>query len=94
MTQTEKQAWEQVRARGRDRFIVREGLLHRGVPFGVLFGLFQIIRIVFFRSSSEPLLSIIAGWGFATVAFGAIMGVIEWQAHERDYQKPTDEDVA
>jgi hypothetical protein len=91
MTKTQKQAWEQTRIQGRDQFILREGLIRRGVPFGVLFALFQII-FTFFRPRSEPVLAIVAGWAFATVGFGAFMGVWEWQNRERDYQKPTDAD--
>jgi len=95
MTQTEKQAWEQIRTKGRDRFIVREGLLRRGVPLGVLLGLFQIVRVVFFHPSEAPLLSIFASWAFVTVGFGATMGLHYWQHSERDYLKPTeDDDVA
>ena len=91
MTKIERQAWEQIRAKGRDRFILRAGLLRRGVPFGVLFALIQII-FIFFRPRAEPLISIFAGWAFAAVGFGAVMGVWEWQRHERDYQRPTDDD--
>jgi hypothetical protein len=92
MTQSEKQAWEKVREKGRDRFILRDGLLRHGVRFGVLFGLFQCIRFAFFHPAPEPVLSVIAGWAFATVAYGAMMGVCRWQTLERDYQKPTDDD--
>jgi hypothetical protein len=91
MTKIEKQSWERIRAMGRDRFIVREGLLRHGVPFGVLVALIQIFP--FFRPSSEPFIALVASWAFSGVAFGAVMGLREWQTRERNYQKPTDDDV-
>ena len=93
MTKTEKQTWEQIRTKGRDRFILQEGLLRRGVPFGVLFLLLQIV-FMFFWQRSEPVLAIVARWAFATLGFGAGMGLWEWQSRERDYEKPTDDDAA
>lgn len=82
--------WEQVRVKGRDRFILREGLLRRGVPFGVLFALVQAARVLFFDLSLDSFITIAAAWGFATVSFGAGMGLWYWQEYQQDYQKPTE----
>ena len=91
MTLTEKQAWEQVRARGRDRFILREGLLRHGFRFGVVFALLQIIFMLF-RPTSKPLIVIVTLPVLAGVLYGALMGLQVWQAHESEFQKPTEDD--
>lgn len=36
MTQTQKQWWEQECAKGEARFVLREGLLRRGLPFATI----------------------------------------------------------
>lgn len=87
MTHSEKQAWEQVRAEGKGKFILRSGLFRYGVRFGLIFGLFQIARLLFFNSAEEPAISIVATWGFATLCFGAVMGEYKWRQLESDYQK-------
>ena len=92
MTLSEKQAWEKVRAKGRDSFVVRVGLLRYGLKFGIIWGLFKIVSICFFKPTFQPAISVIASWGFMCVGFGALMGFHQWQQNERDYEKPTEEE--
>jgi hypothetical protein len=95
MTQDEKQTWQNVRKKGCVRYLVHEGLVRCGIPFGVLFGLCKALRIAFSDSTGEPLLSIVAtgvlAAAFATAFFGGVMGSYFWYRNEREYAKPADD---
>jgi hypothetical protein len=95
MTKSEKQTWEQERAKGRDRFLLRRGLLRAGLPFGVLMILFKLLIAIFSHEAIAPAWRLLVEFGFYVIGFGGLMGVWSWQDNERDYKKPTeDDDVA
>jgi hypothetical protein len=93
MTQTEKQSWEQVRAKGRSQYVLREGLLRRGLPFGIMMTIFMLLVDYFSHSPIEPVWKLAVRFAFYTLAFGLLMGSTSWSNHEKDFQKPTDDHV-
>jgi hypothetical protein len=91
MTHSEKQSWEQIRARGRERFVLCEGILRRGLPLGV------VVTVVdyFTHSTPPPIWELAVKFALLTLASGFCVGIFDWESQERDYRKPTeDDDVA
>ena len=94
MTKSEKQSWEQERAKGYDHFLLHS-IRRAGLPFGILMTLAKILVPLFTHHPVETVWELLVGFGFYVLAFGAMMGATTWRSKERDYQKPTeDEDVA
>jgi hypothetical protein len=94
MTKFEKQWWEQERAKGYDRFLLRS-LLRAGLPFGILMTLAHVLWPVFSHQPIPQIYKLLVEFGFYVVGFGAFMGVVTWRGNERNYNKPTeDDDVA
>jgi peptidoglycan/LPS O-acetylase OafA/YrhL len=91
MTKSEKQSWEQERAQGYSRYLLRS-LLRAGLPFGVLMTLAHILWPYFRHQPVSPFWQLLVEFGFYVVFFGAWMGVWSWQSKERDYKKPTADD--
>jgi hypothetical protein len=91
MTKSEKQWWEQERSQGRSRFILRVGLLRRGLPFGVFITIGCLLIDCFSSSPIEPLWKIAVKFGFYTLGFGLFMGSSIWNDNERDFKKDTDD---
>jgi hypothetical protein len=95
MTKREKKTWETQRAIGRTQIILRYGLLRCGLPFGLLFGIYQAIRPALFGSPPRPWTEILALATFAALFLGGAMGVNYWHSNEKDYARPSeDEDMA
>jgi hypothetical protein len=88
MTKSEKQWWEEERAKGYDSYLLRRGLLRAGLPVGILVTLYSI----FTHHPIAPVWELLVKFGFYVVGVGALMGVLSWQSHERDYKKPTEDD--
>lgn len=95
MTNAEKQWWEQERAKGYNRFLLRQGLLRTGLPFGILMTIAAPLIEFLTHRPIKPVWELLAMFGFYTLGFGYFMGTRAWRDNERDYQEPTeDEDVA
>jgi len=47
----------------------------------------------FSHSPIEPVWRLAVRFAFFTLAFGLLMGSTSWSNHERDFQKPTDDQV-
>jgi hypothetical protein len=92
MTHSEKQSWEQVRSRGRERFVLCEGILRQGLPFGGVVTVAQMPCGYFAHSTPTPIWELAVKFAFMTLAFGFCMGIFGWESRERDYQKPTEDD--
>ena len=94
MTQTQKQWWEQERAKGEARFVLREGLLRRGLPFAAIMTALPLLYDFFTHRPVEFTWKLMIAFAFYLVAFGGCMGTMAWRDREREFQKPTDnEDV-
>lgn len=91
MTKYEKKWWENERAKGYDRFLLRS-FLRAGLPFGTLMTLGHILLPKFSHQPIGPIWTLLVDFGFYIVAFGGLMGVWTWQNNERDYKKPTEDD--
>ena len=85
MTQSESQAWEKIRARGRARFILRHGLLLRGLPFGIMVTLGPLIYDIFTHQVTPSIWSMVAAFALLTLLFGCVMGETEWRRREKVY---------
>jgi len=92
MTQTEKQWWEQIRARGEARFVLRQGLLRCGLPFAVFVTMGRLLLDFFADRPMGPIWTMGIAFVFYAVFFGGCMGAMAWRNHERDFQKPTEAD--
>ena len=92
MTHSEKQSWEQLRAKGHDRFILREGLLRNGVPLGLIVTLSMFLYDIFTHTAVTSLWKMAIGFAILVLGFGYGMGETRWRSGERDYQKPTEDD--
>jgi hypothetical protein len=91
MTKFEKEWWEEQRAKGYDRFLLR-AILRAGLPFGILMTLAAILIPIFSHHAIPSVLELVAKFGFYVLAFGAFMGAATWRRNERDYKKPTEND--
>ena len=92
MTKSEKQSWEQERAKGRDHFIL-SAIRRAGLPFGILLTVGNSL-IPFFRHEPTPsFFRLLVMFGFFTLGFGSLMGVSTWSSNERDYQKEIEDDT-
>jgi len=92
MTQTQKQRWEQERAKGLGRFVLREGVLKRGLPFAV-FLQFCVTPLcdMFTHHPMDSVALLVVKFVFMAVVFGVFVGVGIWSGREKAYAKPTDE---
>lgn len=85
MRELNKENWEQIRARGHTRFIVRRGLLWWGVPFGLIVTLGPFLYDLLTDAPTQPLWRLIGSFALLTLVFGYGMGETEWRRGERDY---------
>ncbi len=85
MTEAERQSWEEVRARGRDRFILQGVVRARWVLVGG--ALVELCCWIFTGRLSQPLGGIIVGWLFVAVGSGAFGALLEWNTNERKYEE-------
>ena len=92
MTQTQKQRWEQERAKGLGRFVLREGVLKRGLPFAV-FLLLCVTPLcdMYTHHPKDSVTLLLVKFVFFSVVFGAWMGRAIWRLREKAYTKPTDD---
>lgn len=96
MTKSDKQSWEQERAKGYTHFLLHS-LLRNGLLFGIVMTLGHILLPMMFRH--QPMYSsawqLLVMFGFYVLSFGAGFGAWMWRIKESDYQKQTEtNDVA
>jgi hypothetical protein len=91
MTKSEKQSWEQERAKGYDHFLLHS-VLRAGLPFGIVVTLANVVVPFFTHHPMRPVWELLVGFGFLVLAFGAFMGANTWRRNERDYHQPTEDD--
>ena len=83
----DKQKWTQVRARGHARFIMGQGLLCWGVPFGLVATLGPFFYDLLAHASTPSIWGMVGSFTLLTVALGYGMGETEWRRGERAYYK-------
>ena len=86
MTESERQAWEQERAQGRDRFILR-GLLRRAGPFPAVFTVLLFLSDLLRHNIESPVLelgTLLSMFGAATLVGGWHEGEKIWNSRERE----------
>ena len=90
MTGMESREWERERAAGRDRFVVREGILKRGSRDAaiavVIWYVFHFLRHEPFPSAWDLWHAVIV-FCFMTVIVGWFEGVRLWERREQEYEK-------
>ena len=91
MTKLDRERWEQIRAKGYNRFLLRS-IIRLGLPFAILMTLFQALVPV--HRGVEPVWKLVAEFGLFALAFGAWMGAKTWRGRETDYNQPTEDDDA
>ena len=85
MTSSEKQSWEQIRARGHGRFILRRGLLRWGIPFGLAVTVGPFLYDAFTHAGTASVRTLVVSFVFSTLAIGMGMGETAWRRREREY---------
>ena len=85
MTELERKSWEEVRARGRDRFLLQAIAQARWVLVGG--ALVELCWWLFTGKLTEPLWGVIVGWVFVAVGSGAFGAFLEWNTNERKYEE-------
>jgi hypothetical protein len=83
MTDSEKQAWEKVRAEGRDRFLLKSIARSRWILFGGL--LVEVCWWLFTGKLTKPMWEIAIGWTLVALGSGAWGGILEWNTNEQKY---------
>ena len=89
MTESERQSWEQERAQGRDRFILR-GMWRRGIRYAIIF---SVIFCVLQFSTGYMASLRLAVWNCLvmiaalTVGGGWCEGASVWYKREREYSE-------
>ena len=86
MNTSERQAWEQTRAKGRASFIWRAGVLRQGVPPAVVFGLCWLLMDLYrHRLDASEALGIAAMAAALALAIGLIGGISLWKKRQHQY---------
>jgi hypothetical protein len=86
MNPSEKQSWELVQAKGRASFVLREGILRRGVLPGAIFGLCWCFSDLLRHRLDTSEAFAIAAMSVATaLAVGMCNGVLLWQKRQREH---------
>lgn len=91
MDAEKKARWSEIRARGRARFILTEGVLRVGLLYAALLFLLRYFFKYGFTASGageylrggEPIFQFI----FDCLAFGYIMGWLDWREQEREFKR-------
>jgi hypothetical protein len=83
MTDSEKQAWEKVRAEGRDRFLLKS--IARAPWILVSGALVELCWWFFTGKASGSVWLMGIKWILLGVSFFALGGRYEWNTKERDY---------
>jgi hypothetical protein len=85
MKNPDTREWEQIRASGHRRFIVRYGLLKWGLPFGLVTTLGPVAYDVLRHSTMPSVWSIAGSFIVLGLGFGYGMGETEWRRREKAY---------
>lgn len=92
MNEEQRQKWEEVRAKGKTRYILINGFLFQGLLTTVLFCLFQIAYVYFFDyddfrrlSSRFPASFIITFIVFSVM--GCVISGLSWHRTEKEFTK-------
>jgi cell division protein FtsW (lipid II flippase) len=95
MTESERQSWEQERAQGRDRFILR-GMWKRGIRFAIIFSVVSFLIDLL----THRLLSVTLGiWNCVVSAILLALvgswseGASIWYKREKEYENDSRHDV-
>jgi len=88
MTESEAQAWEQERAQGRDRFILR-GIWRRAGMFSAIFTVLFFLSGLWRHNIESPLLEVgtlLSLFGVGTLGGGWCEGARIWYKREREFK--------
>jgi len=93
MTKLDKERWEQIRAKGYERFLLRT-VIRAGLPFAILMTLSRALWPVVRHRPVEPVWQLAVEFEFYGLFFGVWMGTFTWRCRQRDYNRPTEDDDA
>lgn len=83
MTKSGKQAWENIRAGGRDRFLLTYTLQCWWLLVAGL--LVELCWWLFSGNQTKPMWEVAVGWILVAIGTGAWGGILEWNTNERNY---------
>jgi nitroimidazol reductase NimA-like FMN-containing flavoprotein (pyridoxamine 5'-phosphate oxidase superfamily) len=91
MKTSETQNWEQVRAKGRASFILRVGILRRGVPLALPFALgWSLLAFYHHYLDGSEAVCIAAMTAVLALSIGLLSGIRSWQKQEQQYVSEID----
>ena len=91
MNQNETQTWERVRAAGQGKFVWREGILRRGLPFGLIMVAFHLLESKLPEAVTPDWSTWLIRTTYYVVGFGGLFGVHLWHENERKFTRSTDD---
>ena len=92
MTEPQKQSWEKIRARGRDRFLLR--MVGKAVCVFTVGGAFIEVGLwLYLKHASQPVLAMVGTWVGGGVFVGAVLGFGAWAKKEAEYARFQENDA-
>ncbi len=81
--------WEEIRKKGRTRFILVRGILLMGIPFALIAALMEPVigRIAWGAAYTPDSAVRMIQWPLAGLFFGLLAGIMLWYGGEREYEK-------
>jgi hypothetical protein len=92
MTILEKQRWEQERTKGRDRYVLRHGLLRYGLAVGLIVVLVKVVVGIFTHHSGGSIWELLIYFGAFALGFGGFMGAMGWSENEKEFSQPAEDE--
>ncbi len=85
MNTVEKKSWEEVRQRGRNRFLLRS-IGRASWMFAIAFPVMGVALFVFAKRPLQPW-DWLAEWAVMSVVIGAVWGLLDWEEKEKQYRE-------
>ena len=89
MNESEKQAWQQIRTAGQGKFVWREGVLRRGVPFGLIMVAFHFFGLEMSEGARHDWSLWLIRTTYYVIGFGGLSGVGLLHKNEALFAGPT-----
>ena len=89
MTEIQAQEWKRVRAKGGDRFVMREGVFRQGLlDAGIAAAVWIVVHSPKYQSAPSVLevWNWLAGLGVLMLGAGWFQGIRLWEMREKEYE--------
>lgn len=86
MSDTEKQNWERIRAKGHAHFVIYHGLIRQGIPFGLTMTIGLFLGDILTHTPQPSAWARLGSFVFSTLVFGYGMSETQWKKKEKLYR--------